>query len=108
MEQFMAEDLKAIREAWEKRDARGQRSSSGKASLEDDDKVRKLADKYVAAHKADFAGFEHLSLDALVKTLEGYRESGDEEGEWKIQTWLFHHFEPQNIGGTYEAQLRVG
>jgi hypothetical protein len=66
----MAEDLKAIREAWEKRDARGQRSSSGKASLEDDDKVRKLADKYVAAHKDDFAGFDNLSLDALVKTLE--------------------------------------
>jgi hypothetical protein len=104
----MAEDLKAIREAWEKRDARGLRSSSGKVSLEDDDKVRKLADKYVAAHKNDFAGFDNLSQDLLVRQLETYRDSGDEDGEWKIQTWLLHHFEPQNIGGTYEAQVRVG
>jgi hypothetical protein len=104
----MADDLKAIREAWEKRDARGQRSSSGNANLEDDDKVRKLADKYVAAHKDDFAGFDNLPLEVLVRTLESYREQGDEEGQWKIETWLLHHFEPQNIGGTHEATVRLG
>jgi hypothetical protein len=103
----MAEDLKALREAWEKRDARGTRSSSGKASLEDDDKVYKLADKYVTANKADYAGFENLPLEALVRTLESCREQGDEDGEWKIQAWLFHHFEPQNIGGTYQPELRL-
>src|SRR5215207_1716823 len=102
----MADDLKTIREAWEKRDARGARGSSGRANLEDDNKVRKLADKYVAAHKADYAGFDNLSQDVLVRTLEDYRDKGDEDNVWKVQAWLFHRFEPQNIGGPAEAQVR--
>jgi hypothetical protein len=102
----MADELKTIRDAWEKRDARGVRSSSGKASLEDDQNVYKLADKYVAAHKADFAGFDNLPLEALVKTLEQYREEGRDEDAERIQVWLWHRFEPQNIGGTYEPVLR--
>lgn len=103
----MADDLKAIREAWEKRDARGVRSSSGKASLEDDQTVYAKADAYVKAHAKDFAGWENLSLDALVKTLETHRENGQTDEEDKVQVWIWHAFEPQNIGGTYEPKLRL-
>jgi hypothetical protein len=103
----MADDLKTIRDAWEKRDARGQRSSSGKASLEDDQKVYKQADAYVKAHAKDFAGWENLSRDVLVRTLEDYREKGQDDEETKVQIWLWHRFEPQNIGGAYEATVRV-
>lgn len=105
----MTDDLKAIREAWEQRQAAGSASSDpAGVSLEDDNQVRTLADEYVAANEADYAGFENLNLDVLVRQLETYREQGDEDGEWKIQAWLFHRFEPQNIGGTYEAQVRLG
>lgn len=103
----MDDDLKAIKDGWESRDAAGIRSSSGEASLEDDNKVYALADEYVAAHTEEFAAWDNLSLDVLVKTLEEARDKGDEVSVWKIQAWLFHKFEPQNIGGTYQAQLRV-
>jgi uncharacterized protein YggL (DUF469 family) len=103
----MADDLKGLREAWEKRDARGVRSSSGKASLEDDNKVRDLADKYVKANKATYTGFENLSQELLVKMVDEARAVGDDDKVWEIQAWLFHRFEPQNIGGTYEGKLRV-
>jgi hypothetical protein len=103
----MADDLKTIRDAWEKRDARGQRSSSGKASLEDDDKVRKQADAYVKANAKDYAGWENLSRDVLVKQVDEYREKGQLDEQWKVEVWLLHHFAPQNIGGAYEATVRV-
>jgi hypothetical protein len=43
----------------------------------------------------------------LVKSVENYRETGQEAEQWKVEAWLLHHFAPQNIGGTYEAQVRV-
>jgi hypothetical protein len=103
----MDTNLKAIKDGWEKRDARGQRSSTGKANLADDDKVRGLADKYVKAHTKDFAGWENLSLESLVRLVDEAREVGDEEKLWKVEAYLLHKFEPQNIGGTYEPKLRV-
>lgn len=104
----MADSLQDIKTAWEKRDARGPRSSSGKATLDDDQNVYKMADAYVKAHKADFAGFENLSLDALVKTIEELRNKGSDDEMWKLQVWEWHHFDRQNIGGTYEPKLRAG
>jgi hypothetical protein len=102
----MADTLDDIRKAWEKRDARGQRSSSGRSNVDDDQNVYKMADAYVKAHKADFAGFENLSLDALVKMIEERRDRGDDEEMWKLQVWEWHRFDRQNIGGTYEPKLR--
>lgn len=100
--------LAAIKDAWEGRPAAGAASSDPEGvSLKEDDKVRTLADKYVADHKSEFAGYENLSQGLLVKQLEEYRETGDEDGEWKIQAWLFHHFEPQNVGGPAEAKIRI-
>jgi hypothetical protein len=103
----MDASLKAIKDGWEKRDARGQRSSTGKADLAEDDKVRGLADKHVKANASEYAGWENLSLEALVKTVDEARAAGDEEKLWKVEAYLLHKFEPQNIGGTYEPKLRV-
>ncbi len=103
----MDASLKAIKDGWEKRDARGTRSSTGKADLADDDKVRSLADKHVKANAKDYAGWENLSLETLVKTVDEAREVGDEEKLWKVEAYLLHKFEPQNIGGTYEPKLRI-
>lgn len=104
----MADTLDDIRKAWEKRDARGQRSSSGRINTDGDQDVYKMADAYVKAHKAEFAGFENLSLDALVKTIEELRDKGADDEMWKLQVWEWHHFDRQNIGGTYEPKLRAG
>lgn len=112
----MDKDLQAIRDAWEKRPAAGQRSSAtakglpsdqGQELRQEDDSVYKLADKYVDAHPEDFGGFDALPLDVIVGALEKARETGDEASEWKFQTWLFHRFEPQNIGGTHTATVRL-
>jgi len=103
----MDKDLQAIKEAWENRPAAGQASSTESGVRDKDDSVYAKADKYVAAHKDTFAGFEALSMDLIVAALEKARENGDEAEEWKFQTWLFHRFEPQNIGGTHTATVRV-
>jgi hypothetical protein len=104
----MDKDLQAIRDAWKARSAAGVRSSNPKGvDLSDDDAVRKQADKYVSAHAKEFAGWDNLPLDVLVKSVENYRETGQEAEQWKVEAWLLHHFAPQNIGGTYEAQVRV-
>jgi hypothetical protein len=105
----MDKALEAIRDAWEGRPAAGTASSGddGPKLARDDDKARKLADKFVEANADTFAGYDNLSQELLVRMLEDARERGDEEGQWKTQAWLFHRFEPQNIGGTYEGKLRV-
>jgi hypothetical protein len=104
----MAGDLAAIREAWESRDAAGPRSSSsdGRAAAAKDANVFKMADQYVKANPKEFAGLENLSLDVLVKLIEDAREKGDADAETRLQVWEWHHFERQNIGGTYQATVR--
>lgn len=103
----MDASLKAIKDAWEKRDARGQRSSSGKADLDEDKKVRNQADKYVKAHAQEFAGWDNLSLETLVAEVERARDNGDEDKQWQIEAWLLHHFEPQDIGGPVKVVVRI-
>lgn len=105
----MEADLQAIADAWENRPAAGEASSGpdGEEAAAQDADVYELADAYVAAHPDDFAGFAALPLEALVKTIDTYRTDGRDEDAMKVQVWLWHHFEPQKIGGTYEATLRV-
>jgi hypothetical protein len=103
----MDASLKTIKDGWEKRDARGQRSSTGKANLDDDAKVRAQADKYVKAHAKEYAGWDNLSLETLVAEVERAREVGDEDKQWQIEAYLLHRFEPQNIGGPAEAVVRI-
>lgn len=105
----MDADLKAIADAWESRPAAGTASSGpdGEDLRSEDASVYELADAYVAAHPDDFAGFASLPLEALVKTIDTYRSDGRDDDAMKVQVWLWHHFEPQNIGGTYHATIRV-
>lgn len=99
----MNKDLEAIRAAWDP----GDPETKNVKAKRDAGAVLKLADKYVSAHKADFAGWENLSQELLVRLVEESRDRGDEESEWKAQTWLFHRFEPQNVGGPFEAKVRL-
>lgn len=105
----MDKGLEAIRDAWRDRPAAGDRSSDpdGRELAQEDKSVYQLADDYVASNTDAYAGYDNLSMDLLVKQLEEYRGKGDEDGEWKIQAYLFHRFEPQNIGGPVEATVRI-
>lgn len=103
----MDKDLQAIKDAWESRPAAGQRSSTERGVRDKDKSVYAKADKYVAAHPEDFKGFDALPMEVIVRSLELARDTGDEASEWKFQTWLFHQFEPQDIGGVHTATVRV-
>ena len=111
----MNAELQKIRDAWDSRDAAGVRSSQsakglpkdGTDLLEGDQKVYKMADAYVDKHPDEFAGFENLSLDVCVKVLEDARDNGREDDEQRMQIWLWHAFEPQNIGGKVDAKVRI-
>ena len=35
------------------------------------------------------------------------RADGDEEGTWNIEAWLLACVPPQNIGGTYKAEINL-
>lgn len=66
-----------------------------------------LADAYVAENPEQFVNLQNLSLEECVRSLEVFRDAGFED-EWrKVQVWLWHTYEPQNIGGTYTATVRV-
>lgn len=104
----MNSELQAIKEAWEQRPAAGEASSGpdGVARSERDNKVVTLADKYVADHPEEFDGFKERSLESIVEALELCRLAGMEDDEWRLQVWIFHRFEFQNIGGPAQAQVR--
>lgn len=92
----MAGDLAAICDAWDKNTGGGR----------DESKTRKLADAYVKAHSEQFTSLQEMTLEQCVKAVEVFRDAGMVEEQWRVETWLLHHFEPQTIGGTYEPKLR--
>lgn len=110
----MHAELQKIKDAWESRDAAGQASSADAKGLprngtdvaKGDDKVRKLADAYVAKNKSEYAGWENIPLEVLVGMVDQHRDNGDDAKQWKVEAWLLHQFEPQNIGGPAEAKVR--
>ncbi len=93
----MNAELEAIKDAWDKTTGDG-RDEAG---------TRALCDAYVAAHPELFAGLENFDLPVLVDQLSQRRNAGDEEGTWNLEVWLLHHYEPQNIGGVYKAEVRL-
>lgn len=99
----MQADLKAIRDGWDP----GDQHTKNTNAKRDPAKVRKLADKYVSAHSDVFKGWDALPIEVCVQMVDKYRADGDEEKQWQVEAWLLHHFEPQNIGGTYEATVRI-
>lgn len=86
-----------IKDAWDSQTGEGR----------DEDLVREMSDAYVNAHPDEFTSYEGLDEKALVKALEVFREAGLEEDEFRVQVWIWHYFEPQEIGGTYRAKVRT-
>lgn len=69
--------------------------------------LRRAADEYVAAHPEEFTQFEGKTLESLVKAVDVFRAAGFDEEQLRVETWLLHHFEPQNIGGVATVTVRV-
>lgn len=93
----MNDELEAIADAWNKNTGDGR----------DRETTVALCDAYVAAHPETYSGLEKFDLPTIVQLLSSRRAAGDEEGAWEIEVWQLHHFEPQNIGGSYEATVRL-
>jgi len=72
-----------------------------------DDDVRALCDAYVTAHPEQFTEYEGMSLEACVAAVGVFRSAGMEEGQWKVEVWLLHHYAPQSIGGIARAIVRI-
>lgn len=69
--------------------------------------ARALADEYVAEHESEFTELSKLDVVKLVGAVDVFRAAGLEESQHRVEVWLLHHFEPQNIGGPVDAQVRV-
>lgn len=90
-------DLQAIRDAWDKESGGGR----------DEDKARALADKYVAKHPEQFDGLAEKSIHELVKAVDVFRDAGMDDEQWRIETYLLHRYNPQEIGGPTAATVRI-
>ena len=66
-----------------------------------------LCEAYVTAHPEEFTEIQNMSLEECVTALEVFRKAGMEDSEWRVEAWLRHHFEPQNIGGEARARVRL-
>lgn len=91
-------ELQAVRDAWAKEVGDGR----------DDAKARELADKYVSKHPEHFASLQEMSVQELVKAVDVFREAGMFDEQWRVEVWLLHHFNPQDIGGPVAATVRMG
>lgn len=85
------------------RDANDKNTGDGR----DRDKAVKLAEAYVKANPDMFASFKGLSIAECVQAVDVFRAAGLEEEEWRAEAWLLAKFEPQNIGGEYQATVRL-
>lgn len=90
-------DLLAIKDAWDTETGNGR----------DMPLAQSLSDAYVAANTGYYDGFSDMDLPSLVGALETFRAAGMENDEWSVQVWIWHKFEPQNIGGLYQPQIRI-
>lgn len=93
----MKAEFAAIYDAWNP-DTNGGR---------DENLTRSLSDQYVADHQADFDGYAQMSIESLVTAVDTFRAAGLEDDQARVEVWLWHHFEPQNIGGIYQPAIRV-
>lgn len=66
-----------------------------------------MSDAYVAANPGEFTGYESKTIQELCRAIDTFREAGMDEEVQRMEVWLLHRFEPQNIGGTYQPQIRV-
>lgn len=68
--------------------------------------AKQMALDYVAAHENEFLAYKDMTIPELVGLIDAYRAAGNEELRIKIDIWLLHAFEPQQIGG--DMTLRRG
>ena len=90
----MTATLQEIQDAWDE-------------GAGDEAAVRALADEYVAAHPEEFTEYAELSIEQLVAAVDAFRAAGIDPLRQRVETWLWHHFEPQSIGGPAIAQVRA-
>jgi hypothetical protein len=79
---------------------------------QDIEKARELSTAYVKAHREEFKDFEAFGNDqagiqATVNAAEVFRAAGMKEQWARAEAWHFHTWEPQNVGGTAQPQLRI-
>jgi hypothetical protein len=78
----------------------------------DIDRARELSTAYVQAHPDEFADFRSWGTgrDALEKTVaavDAFRAAGLNDSWARAEAWHFFTWEPQNIGGSNQPQLRL-
>lgn len=95
--------LKDIRDAWDP----GDPHTKNVDSKRDEDKARKLADAYVKANPDEFTELADMTIEQCVQAIDVFRAAGMEDSQWRVEAWLFHKYEPQQVGGTYEAKVRL-
>ncbi len=105
-----ANPLDELFDAWDKETGDGR----------DHARAVEISDAYVADNASDFAGLRELTIEECVALVDvqreaaaKFREAGMENlavlcdsEKLRIDVWLLHAFEPQNIGGVYKATLR--
>ena len=90
----MKAELQAIKDVWD-------------AEPRDAALAHSMSDDYVAANPSEFTGFETKSIEQLCGAIDTFRAAGMDEEVQRMEVWLLHRFEPQNIGGVYQPQIRV-
>ena len=91
----MHDDLEAIRDLMDP------------ATGRDETAARALADTYVAEHPDEFGLLATMSLESCVAAVDLFRDTGDEDSQWRVETWLLHRYAAQNIGGTSAPAIRI-
>lgn len=89
--------LDAIRDAMDK-------STNGGRDI---DTARTLADEYVATNPSQYTELSTKTLDECVAAVDVFRAAGMTDEQWKVEAWLLHKFESQNIGAKAVPVMRV-
>ena len=90
----MKAELQAIKDKWNE-------------TPRDEAACRSMSDAYVAANPGEFTGYEGKTIENLALAIDVFRDAGMDEEVQRMEVWLLHRFEPQNIGGVYQPQIRV-
>lgn len=89
--------LQDLVDAWDKTSGDGR----------DENLARTLADEWVDANPEWVAINGDRTVEQFCDAIGVYRDAGNKEEVWKIEAWLLHRYEPQQIGGSTEPQIRV-
>lgn len=71
------------------------------------DTARTLSDTYVTANPSYFTDQANMTIDECVAGVDAFRAAAMDTNQWQMEAWLLHHFEPQDIGGTYQPVIRI-